>query len=173
MHVPARPPLRLLLVTLLLPLSAGAKAPEPGASAPTFELPDVDGDPVKLESQRGSVVVLNFWASWCAPCLTEMPRLEALREQFEGQAVEVLLINIDKQKAPALGVMKRRPTQLKTLFDPQSSVVGLYDPPALPSTYLIGPEGTLSHVHVGEIDDAGVADLGGRIEALVPKAAAP
>jgi thiol-disulfide isomerase/thioredoxin len=69
-----------------------------GAPAPNFKLPDLNGKQVSLSDFKGKVVYIDLWASWCGPCLTEMPYLKKLKEKFEGKNIELVSISIDTKK---------------------------------------------------------------------------
>ena len=75
-----------------------ASAPAPGKPAPDFTLPQLDGPPVRLADLRGRVVVLNFWASWCAPCREETPALKAFYQRY-GDRVAFYAVNVAEQEA--------------------------------------------------------------------------
>ena len=161
--------LKVVLVLLMALLSVGATGTgvEVGADAPKFESKDVDGAPVRLEDLRGRVVVLNFWASWCTPCLTELPLLDALHGRLAAETAMVLAVNVDTQRGPALGAIRKLKLSLPVALDPKGAVVAQFGPPGLPATYVIGPDGTLRSVRTGEIDGAGIVELEAEILALV------
>jgi thiol-disulfide isomerase/thioredoxin len=155
----------VLLVALLLPTASAAPSLSAGQLAPDFALPDQQGNTHRLSSLRGQPVVVNFWASWCGPCLHEMPRLETLRIEAD---TPVVLINLDKQRGPALGALKRVEHSMLSLFDPEGSVASTWTPPAMPTTYIVAPDGTIAEVLTGSIDDDAVAPLAARLKALKP-----
>jgi len=80
------------LVLSLAPAAVGAKR------APSLKLKDLSGKPVTLASLRGHVVVLSFWATWCAPCQEELPRLSAISKSYAGQNVRFVAVSIDDKK---------------------------------------------------------------------------
>src|SRR5215510_2108178 len=93
---------RLLLLILLLAglvyifyLSHERQGARTGAQAANFTLPTQSGS-LSLDQERGKVVLLNFWATWCPPCAQEMPSLEALKQRMEGQEFEILAISLDE-----------------------------------------------------------------------------
>jgi len=89
---------RVLLACLMavLSCSAGAEALKPwkGGRTPALELADPDGHAHRLADYRGKVVLVNFWATWCAPCRAEMPSIERLRQAMQGRPFEVLAVNV-------------------------------------------------------------------------------
>jgi len=107
---PARPRRILAAAILLACAAAGAQAPSPQApspqalvrrQAPAFALEDLHGQPLSLVRLRGKVVLLNFWASWCGPCLTEMPEFMQWQRQFAAQGLQVVGISMDDDPAAA------------------------------------------------------------------------
>lgn len=139
-----------------------------GAAAPAFELSSLDGDRTTLASQRGRVVLVNFWATWCKPCLKEMPELSALDAMREH--VEVVgLAYEDIEVAAMRAFLERHPVVYPV------AIVDMYAPPAdfatprgLPMTYLIAPDGRvatrfLGPVTSGEIE-AAIAEARGQAE---------
>ena len=82
------------LAALVLTRAPGS-APKRGGPVPDFELPDLSGAPVALSAQRGRVVFVNFWATWCPPCREEAPSLERLYGRLRAEGFEVLAISID------------------------------------------------------------------------------
>lgn len=86
------PPFVVLVLMACLPLHAGSK------SSPKLELKDLTGHAQKLSALRGDVVVLSFWATWCSPCLEELPRLSALQQDYAGKPVHFVAVSIDESK---------------------------------------------------------------------------
>lgn len=121
--------------------------------APDFSLRDLDGNVRRLASFRGRVVLLSFWATWCPPCRTEMPLIEALYQAFKGHDFEVVAVASDVQGAE---VVQPFVTQLHlsftTLLDTTGQVTRLYGVTSLPTTYLLDREGRLVTVAVGSHD---------------------
>ena len=158
--------LGLALLLALPSMGSAGTGIEVGADAPGFEARDVDGAPVRLEDLRGRVVVLNFWASWCTPCLTELPLLDALHGRLAGEPAMVLAVNVDTQRGPALGAIRKLKLSLPLALDPKGAAVAAYGPPGLPATYVIGPDGTIRSLRAGEIDGAGIVELEAEVRAL-------
>jgi peroxiredoxin len=118
-----------------------------GQRAPDFTLPSLKGTRVSLSSLKGKVVLLDFWAHWCEPCKKELPELEKLAKQYGN--VAVVTINIDKQRDNAEKLLKTLGVSLEVLFDPAGSVAGQYEPPKMPSSYVIDKKGIVRFVHEG------------------------
>jgi peroxiredoxin len=144
--------------------------------APDFSLPDWDGNMRDLASFRGRVVLLNFWATWCPPCQTELESMEGLYQAYKDHGLEVVAISSDVQGAE---VVQSFTTQLHlsftTLLDPTGQVTRLYGVTSLPTTYLLDRQGRLVTVAVGGHDWA-KADARALITSLLdagPQAAVP
>ena len=130
----------------------------PGAIAPDFVMQDVTGREVRLSDFKGKVVILDFWATWCGPCLSSMPGLEKLYQKVKDQNVEVLSLNVyDDKDSFAEWVAANRGTKYNFTFafDPAEkgapeSVAGQkYNVPGLPTLYLIDREGKVAAAFVG------------------------
>src|SRR2546430_2490155 len=109
--------LPLLLLALALPALAGAaKAPR---MAPKFTLEGRNGA-VALDSLRGKLVYVDFWASWCAPCRRSFPWMAGLQQNYGGQGLVVVAINVDKQREAAQAFLDRNPSSFLVAFDPEA-----------------------------------------------------
>jgi peroxiredoxin len=158
-----------VLALLLVPALAGAT--KVGDRAPDFSLPALAGGTVKLSSLRGSVVVLDFWASWCAPCKKELPALEKLAQKWGAakQPVIVIAVGIDKDRAKAeKQVETMKLSSVKVLWDPDGKVPAAYDIPTMPSSFVISPTGLVKAVHAG-YSGGDEKKLAAEVEALLPK----
>lgn len=117
-----------------------------GDPAPNFQLYDLNGDPVMLSEYRGSIVLLNFWATWCGPCLVEMPSMEVLYKTFDRKDFEILAISTDAQ-----GVVVTRPFRnelgltFPILHDSDYRVGLAYGARSLPMTFLVDRKGIIIH----------------------------
>ncbi len=136
----------VLSLPLLAPVAHGGQAS--GRPAADFSLPDGAGAPLRLSSLRGKVVLLDFWASWCEPCMKELPELDKLQREFAGRLV-VVTISIDKERKAALDTARRLKLGLRVLLDPEGKVAELYDPPKMPTSYVLDREGVVRLVHEG------------------------
>ena len=126
---------------------------KPGGPAPMFRLPAVAGPEVALEGFRGKVVVLNFWATWCPPCVAEMPSLERLHRQTSGDGVVVLTVSVDQDDEALRSFREKLGLTLPVLRDPDERVsMGLYRVTGYPETFIIDSEGNLRDHVVGETD---------------------
>jgi cytochrome c biogenesis protein CcmG/thiol:disulfide interchange protein DsbE len=158
-----RIPACLLLLCLALPALARPAPPASAARrpAPAFNLPGRAGT-VSLDSLRGQVVYVDFWASWCEPCRRSFPWLNALRERYAERGFTVVAINLDKDRRAADAFLEKNPARFIVAYDPAGESAGAYRVSAMPSSFLIGPTGTLLSSYAG-FD----ARKTGAIEALI------
>ena len=119
-----------------------------GKEAPNFELENISGETVSLEDLSGKIVLLDFWATWCTPCVVVMPILENLQKEFPENLV-VLGINFQEPKEAILDFLKEKDLSVKSLMDPEALVAKTYQVNALPTQILIDQEGRLVARHVG------------------------
>jgi peroxiredoxin len=141
----------LLLASLALAgtmAAAGTGMPH-AATAPDFTLRTVDGQNLRLNEQRGRVVLVNFWATWCGPCRQEMPHLNRLYEKYRTSGFVALGVNVDEDERQAAGVAAKLGVKFPVLPDSDKKVSRLYDLRAMPSTVLIDRDGRVRYVHRG------------------------
>jgi peroxiredoxin len=128
----------------------GAAAAVAGkAAAPDFTLPSSAGANLRLQEQRGQVIMLNFWATWCGPCRREMPELNKIYTKYRSAGFLLLGVNVDQDQANARGVASKLGVQFPVLFDTKQSVSRLYDLSTMPSTVLIDRDGRVRYIHQG------------------------
>ena len=121
-----------------------------GRPAPDFNLRDLDGKQVQLASFKGKVVLLDFWATWCAPCREEMPELDKLAKEFKTQDVVVLGINAGEDEDTVRGFIKKNGYQFPILMAPSGDhVLENYYAHAFPSMVLIDRKGLVAKYSVG------------------------
>ncbi len=134
----------------------GVIAPRVSMPAPDFSLAGLDGEHRSLSSNRGKIVLLHFWATWCAPCRKEMPLLHELEKEFAGQNFALMYVNVDRGNKAAVGKFVHGIDQhLHTLLDPDGDVRNTYEVRALPTSYIIGRDGKIIGKIIGERDWAG------------------
>jgi peroxiredoxin len=141
-------------VTILsLGLAPSALALGAGDAAPAFSLPDLEGKgKVDLSQYRGKVVWLDFWASWCPPCLSSLPELEKMRKQMPAKEFQIVAINVDKDPKKARKFLKKNPVGYPSASDPKGSMPEMFGLETMPTSYLIDRDGTIKHVHKGYRD---------------------
>ncbi len=119
------------------------------ASAPDFTLRSADGPAVRLQEQRGRVVMVNFWATWCGPCRQEMPQLNRLYGKYRDAGFTLLGVNVDEDQGKAVSLASRLGLQFPVLLDTDKKVSRLYDLSTMPSTVLIDRDGRMRYLHLG------------------------
>jgi peroxiredoxin len=125
---------------------------KPGDRAPDFTLQQSGGGSVKLSSLKGTVVVLDFWASWCVPCKKELPALETQAKKWAeaGQKVVVVGVGLDKDRENGEKLVRQLGLKaIKILWDPDGKVPAAYDIPTMPTSVVIDARGIVKHVHAG------------------------
>lgn len=123
-----------------------------GVTAPDFEVTALSGEKVSLTEHRGKVLLLNFWASWCKPCMQEMPLLNEIH-QSSGSQIETLFINVGESKGTVAEYMKEHQFSFPVAIDVTGKISTAYGVTALPSTFIINEEGEIARIRLGEIDD--------------------
>ena len=134
------------------PAAATAIKPWTGKETPPLMRPDLTGKVVDLKEMRGKVVVLNFWATWCEPCLAEMPSLERLRSRFQGRPLEVLTVNYGEGTPRIRDYLAKQNISLPVLLDPEKEAATAWRAGGLPITFVIDPRGRVRHYAFGERD---------------------
>ena len=124
-----------------------------GDAAPDFRLPSLYGGPVSLSSFRGRVVMVHFWATWCPPCVEEMPALEGLARAFAGRDFDILAVSVDEGGANAVAsFMKKNRLSLPVLLSPDHGAATLYGTFKFPETYLVDRGGIVRKKLIGAVD---------------------
>jgi cytochrome c biogenesis protein CcmG, thiol:disulfide interchange protein DsbE len=133
--------------------STAAHAVRAGEAAPGFALPTGGGEVIDLARLRGSVVYVDFWASWCTPCRRSFPWMNALHERYRNQGLAVIGINVDKGQADADRFLRDVPAAFPVVFDPKGATPSAFDVKGMPTSYLIDRHGVVVAVEEGFRDD--------------------
>ena len=133
--------------------------PEFGGVAPPFELLDLDGGTHRLSDFAGRVVVLNFWATWCPPCVEEMPSLQHLEDELGPDGLAVIAVSVDERYGDIAPFVEEHALRFLVLHDLGKRVSRRYEVYQFPETWLIGRDGRLVSRIVGARDWAAPASL--------------
>jgi len=117
--------------------------------APDFTLKSNRGENVKLSEHRGKVIMINFWASWCAPCRKEMPHLEELYQRYKDGGFTLLGVNVEEDASAAKDLLKEVRVSFPILFDSDNKVSQMYNVEAMPSTVILDRDGNMRFIHKG------------------------
>lgn len=139
---------------------------EVGDKALNFTLPDLEGTPVSLADYQGQPVIVNFWATWCAPCRIEMPELQAIYETYQDQGLVILALNQDEPADVAKAYfIDEMGLTFTPLLDENSAISTAYGNFGLPTTFFIDADGTVAIVHRGPMT---VGQIEGYLAEIIP-----
>ena len=137
------------LLSALFAAAPAMAAPLSVSPAPDFTARTVAGPNLRLQAQRGQVVLVNFWATWCGPCREEMPQLNRLYEKYRSAGFVLLGVNVDEDPRNAAATAAKLGIKFPVLLDGDKTVSKLYGLNAMPSTVLIDRDGRLRYLHQG------------------------
>ena len=120
--------------------------------APAFRLPDFHASSYALDQHNGQVLLINFWASWCKPCVEEIPSLHRLRARIEDPAFEVVTINVGEDRDRIANFLQRVPVDLPLLLDIDSQVAKDWKIYVYPSSYLVDHRGLIRYAYLGALE---------------------
>ena len=121
---------------------------EAGGNAPDFELPGEQGS-VKLSKTAGSVVYVDFWASWCGPCRQSFSWMNDIQEKYRSQGLKIICVNLDAKNDDAKKFLSQLPAKFTIAFDPKGMVPKTYGVKGMPTSFLIGRDGKIIFQHLG------------------------
>jgi len=152
---------------ILLALSgcySGSRPPRIGTTAPDFTVKDSDRM-VTLGQFKGRVVVLNFWATWCPPCIEEMPSLVRMQQYMQAKGVTVLAVSVDADESNYKRFLRDHGVNLLTVRDPDQKSNSLYGTFRFPETYIIDRNGVMRRKFIGAVDwtEPEIIDFLGRL----------
>ena len=145
------------LLALLFVLSAQADPPTlpggiialEGDPAPPLALNDLDGVPYSLQEDRGSLVFVHFWASWCGPCRKEMPAIQRMWNTLEAEGLKIALVNTAEDEDTVFSFLAAHAPDIRPLLDRDGQVTEGWQPRGLPATYLVNGRGRVLYQAIG------------------------
>jgi cytochrome c biogenesis protein CcmG, thiol:disulfide interchange protein DsbE len=144
-------PLAGLMLSLCTACFNNSRPPHIGNAAKDFTVQDSDRS-VSLDQFRGKIVVLNFWATWCPPCVEELPSLMAMQERMKSRDIIVVGVSIDVDGNAYHNFLREHGINFLTVRDPQQKVASMYGTSGWPETYIIDRQGILRRKIVGPVD---------------------
>jgi peroxiredoxin len=137
--------------------------PQTGQPAPDFYFENREGEPASLGQLEGRLVLVNFWATWCSPCRSEMPFLQQLYEDWPGDELVLLAVNVGESASDVSQFMQGYGFSFTVLLDSKGNVARRYNVTGIPATFFIDKEGVIQNVHVGSFQSQA------EIEAILSK----
>ncbi|WP_379129083.1 redoxin domain-containing protein [Paenibacillus sp. sgz500958] len=168
----ARKPVQIVILLLVVILGGyaigtsifkGDGKPGEGSKAPSFELMGLDGQNHTLSEYKGKAIVLNFWGSWCTPCVKEMPALQAQWEKWRDKGVVVVGINVGEDQMTVENFIADMDIDFPILMDPNRSAVRSYGISPMPTTFFINSIGRVDSIHIGQLDLSTLDDVIGKL----------
>ena len=148
--------------------SPGTESALVGKPAPDFKLDIMDGKPFKLSENKGKVIVLDFWATWCGPCLQAMPQIEKVADEFKDKGVQLIAVNLQETPKEIKAMLERHKLHPTVALDQDGVVADRYAANAIPQTVVIDKEGKITRLFIG-----GSAKLGDQLREALNEALAP
>lgn len=151
----------VVLTTVVMAGSPSFAATSIGEKTPAVTLSTLAGEEVDLEDMRGEVVVLDFWATWCPPCVAQLEALNEYLKDNENSGVDVLAATIDDDLAAVAAYLERKfpGARFRVVHDPGSAALAEFGADGIPALYVIGPDGVVRHSHFGPGGGAGLAEI--------------
>jgi peroxiredoxin len=125
--------------------------PEKPRPAPSFTLPSIKGKSVSLASLAGKPAMINFWASWCAPCVKELPELERIHNLYRDRGLSVILVNMQEKAEVVKKHIEDHGYTMTSLLDEKGHTAEQYQVFGLPTTLFVDKAGMIRKTHMGEL----------------------
>ncbi|MDD1620573.1 MAG: TlpA family protein disulfide reductase [Methylococcaceae bacterium] len=154
---------KFIFLTFFLLNSGTCIAVEEGQNTPSCPALTKDAD---LGLYQGKVVLVDFWATWCPPCIKSMPFFNGLRNELAGSGFEILAINVDEENDAARQFLQTHPVDYKIAFDPGAECPKIFEVKAMPSSYLLDKSGKVRKIFLG-YRDSDQASIKSEIKALL------
>jgi cytochrome c biogenesis protein CcmG/thiol:disulfide interchange protein DsbE len=142
----------MLALIQLVRVSVEHRVAVVGEQAPAFSIQTDDGRTVSRDDPGRKLLIVNFWATWCPPCIAEMPSLNALARELKDRGVVVVGVSIDEQEEPYRRFIEKMQPQFLTSRDAQGDLAGEFGTLKIPETYIIGPDGRVLEKYIDARD---------------------
>lgn len=126
--------------------------PKIGSPIPTFELPDSDGKVIKSKDYLGKPLIINFWATWCAPCKLEMPLLQKMAQRYDKE-LSLVGVNFEESKDIVVQYIHQNNIDIQVLLDEPGKIADAFGVHAFPVTFFVDKDGVLRSMHFGQLDE--------------------
>lgn len=140
-----------LICAALMAIGAAVHAAA-AAAAPNITIVDAGGNTQRLSDLAGKVVLIDFWASWCIPCRTSFPAIDALQRELGPKGLVVIALNVDEQRKNADAFLAERPHVMRVAFDQKGQAAQAFSLQAMPSAVVIDRTGRIRYTHMGYTD---------------------
>ena len=137
------------MVVMAVTVTAAVVAAGPLKPAPNVVLSLDTGSTIPLSQLKGTVVLVDFWASWCVPCRRSFPALDSLQRHLCDKGLKVIAVNVDEQRRDADQFLANRPHTMAIAFDPRGSAAEAFSLKGMPSSVLIDRRGNIRYTHMG------------------------
>lgn len=143
-----------IVAAVVSTIAAGGEdlEPWPGGPPPQLRLKTLAGDELTLQSFRGRTVIVNFWATWCGPCLAEMPSLQRLRDKLAPEGVEVIAVNLKETTARIAPFVERLGITFPVVRDANGAASNAWAVSVFPTSFVIGPDQRIAWAVRGEVE---------------------
>ena len=153
------------LVFVFLPFTVSAISV--GDTVPSFKARTIDGTKsIAVDDYRGKVVLIDFWASWCPPCLKSLPKYNELRREIGTSDFEIVAVNVDENTEDAKKFLAKHPVSYPIAKDPKGVLPGVFGVKAMPTSYLVDKNGVVKYVHAA-FKEGDIEKLRVEIEKLI------
>ncbi|MFZ4524250.1 MAG: TlpA disulfide reductase family protein [Chlorobium sp.] len=143
-----KPGTLFLALLFCLSFNATSYALNAGSHAPDFQLPGAQGT-VTLSKATGSLIYVDFWASWCGPCKQSFPWMNAMQDKYRSQGLQIIGVNVDGKSEDAKKFIAQTPAHFTVAFDPNGITPRQYGVKGMPTSFLIGRDGKIIFQHSG------------------------
>lgn len=146
---------RSLSAVFAFVISINAHGVTVGQPAPDFTLKNMKGQNINLTEQRGNIILINFWASWCGPCRKEMPVLQELQDKYQDLGVQVWGINVEQENQAGRDFLANLELSFSIFFDETNKLSATYQVEAMPTTVIVDRDGIVRYIYRGFKDGYG------------------